>query len=49
MGKRILMFLLIASVATLDFAGIAQSKEAADMTTVRVRYMVSELDPAVTF
>src|SRR5215472_7095681 len=49
MRKRILMCFLIASVATLYFAGIAQPKEVADMSKARVRYMVNDLDPAVTF
>lgn len=48
MGARILT-LLVVSVSTLLFAGSPQSKEQADMTTVRVRYMVNELDPAVEF
>ncbi len=48
MGTRILI-LLIASVSSLLIAGNAQSKEQTDMTTVRVRYMVNELDPAVEF
>ena len=49
MRKRILMCFLIASVATLHFAGIAQPKEVADMSKARVRYIVNDLDPAVTF
>jgi catechol 2,3-dioxygenase-like lactoylglutathione lyase family enzyme len=49
MRSGILMFFLIASVATLQFPGIAQPKEAADMSKARVRYMVNDLDPAVTF
>jgi len=45
-----LVALLLVSVSTLLFAGTPQSnKEKADMTTVRVRYMVNELDPAVEF
>jgi hypothetical protein len=49
MGTRVLA-LLVVSVSTLLFAGTPQSKkENADMTTVRVRYMVNELDPAVEF
>ncbi len=48
MGTRILI-LLIVSVGTLLAAGNAQQKERTDMTTVRVRYMVNELDPAVEF
>jgi catechol 2,3-dioxygenase-like lactoylglutathione lyase family enzyme len=46
---RILMFLLISSISTLQFAGSAQVKEKTEMTKVRVRYMVNVLDPAVTF
>jgi predicted enzyme related to lactoylglutathione lyase len=48
MGARILT-LLIVLVSTPLFAGNPQSKEQMDMTTVRVRYMVNELDPAVEF
>jgi predicted enzyme related to lactoylglutathione lyase len=49
MGTRILI-LLIFSMSTLLFSGSPQSKEQTDMTTtVRVRYMVNELDPAVEF
>jgi predicted enzyme related to lactoylglutathione lyase len=48
MGTRILI-LLIVSVGTLLFVGNPQAKEQTDMTTVRVRYMVNELDPAVEF
>jgi catechol 2,3-dioxygenase-like lactoylglutathione lyase family enzyme len=46
---RILMFLLIGSISTLQLAGSAPLKEKTEMTKVRVRYMVNELDPAVTF
>jgi catechol 2,3-dioxygenase-like lactoylglutathione lyase family enzyme len=48
MGARILT-LLFVSVSALLFAGNPQSKEQTDMATVRVRYMVNELDPAVEF
>jgi catechol 2,3-dioxygenase-like lactoylglutathione lyase family enzyme len=48
MGTRILI-LLVVSISTLITAGNAQQKEQMDMTTVRVRYMVNELDPAVEF
>ena len=48
MGTRLLI-LLIISVGTTLSAGTPQSKEQTDMTTVRVRYMVNELDPAVEF
>ncbi|HEX4783032.1 MAG TPA: VOC family protein [Candidatus Sulfotelmatobacter sp.] len=48
MGTRILI-LLVVSVSTLINTGNAQQKEQVDMTTVRVRYMVNELDPAVEF
>jgi catechol 2,3-dioxygenase-like lactoylglutathione lyase family enzyme len=48
MGTRILIFFVV-SLSTLLFAGNPQSKEDGDMTTVRVRYMVNELDPAVEF
>src|SRR5215472_11232084 len=48
MGARILI-LMIFSVAILMFAGTPQSREQGDMSTVRVRYMVNQLDPAVEF
>ena len=48
MGTRILI-LLIVSLSTLLFAGRPQLKEQTGMTTVRVRYMVNEIDPAVDF
>jgi catechol 2,3-dioxygenase-like lactoylglutathione lyase family enzyme len=48
MGRKILM-LLILSLNSFPFAGNAQPREQKDMTTVRVRYMVNELDPAVAF
>jgi catechol 2,3-dioxygenase-like lactoylglutathione lyase family enzyme len=48
MGTRILI-LLVVSVGTLISAGNAQRKEQMDMATVRVRYMVNDLDPAVEF
>jgi len=47
-ATKVLM-LLMFSGGTLLFAGSPQSKEQPDMTTVRVRYMVNELDPAVDF
>jgi catechol 2,3-dioxygenase-like lactoylglutathione lyase family enzyme len=48
MGTRILIFFVV-SLSTLLFAGNPQSKEDGDMTAVRVRYMVNQLDPAVEF
>jgi catechol 2,3-dioxygenase-like lactoylglutathione lyase family enzyme len=48
MGTRVVTLLFVL-VSTLLFAGNSQSKEQTDMTTVRVRYMVNELDPAVEF
>ena len=48
MGTRSLV-LLIVFLSTLLFAESPQSKEQTGMTTVRVRYMVNELDPAVDF
>jgi len=48
MGARI-QILMIFSVAILMFAGTPQSREQGDMSTVRVRYMVNQLDPAVEF
>lgn len=47
MRKTIL--LLLISFGALLSAGFPQSKEQSDMNTVRVRYMVNELDPAVEF
>jgi predicted enzyme related to lactoylglutathione lyase len=47
MGTRILIFLFLF-VSSL-FAGNMPSRGQTDMTTVRVRYMVNELDPAVEF
>jgi predicted enzyme related to lactoylglutathione lyase len=46
---RRILFLLVLSAGTLMFAGEPQSKEQTEMNTVRVRYMVNELDPAVEF
>ena len=48
MGTRILR-LLVVLVSTLLFAGSSESKEGVEMKTVRVRYTVNELDPAVEF
>jgi catechol 2,3-dioxygenase-like lactoylglutathione lyase family enzyme len=48
MSRRILI-LLIFSIIALPLVGNAQGKEQRDMTTVRVRYMVKDLDPAVQF
>ena len=46
---RTIVLLLLISFGGLLFAGPPQSREQSDMTTVRVRYMVNELDPAVEF
>jgi predicted enzyme related to lactoylglutathione lyase len=48
MSRKILI-LLILCLSASPFAGNAQSREQKDMTRVRVRYMVKELDPAVDF
>src|SRR5215467_9324681 len=48
MGTRILTWLIL-SLSTLLLADGPQAKEQSDMTTVRVRYMINELDPAVEF
>jgi predicted enzyme related to lactoylglutathione lyase len=48
MGTRILI-LFIVFLGMLSIAASPQSKEQSDMTTVRVRYMVNDLDPAVDF
>jgi catechol 2,3-dioxygenase-like lactoylglutathione lyase family enzyme len=49
MNVRMLMLLLILSVGSLQFTAGAQSRKGTDMETVRVRYMVNDLDPAVAF
>jgi len=49
MNMRTTVLLLLICFGTLLVAGIPQSKEQPEMTTVRVRYMVNELDPAVDF
>jgi hypothetical protein len=41
--------LLLILLAVFPFAGNAQSRKDTDMNTVRVRYMVNDLDPAVAF
>jgi uncharacterized protein (TIGR02246 family) len=41
--------LLLVLLTGAQFFGSAQTKKEQDMTTVRVRYMVNDLDPAVTF
>ena len=48
MGRRTPV-LLIVCMGAFQLIGSAQSKEQKDMTTVRVRYMVDELDPAIDF
>lgn len=48
MGTKILIPLIV-SLSTLLFAQNPQAKEQTGMTTVRVRYMVNELGPAVDF
>ena len=48
MATKILI-LLIVSLSTLLSAKSPQSKEPMEMNTVRMRYMVNELDPAVEF
>lgn len=47
-NTKILALLLLAASGLL-VAARPQSKEQTNMTTVRVRYMVNELDPAVEF
>lgn len=46
-SARIVVLLMFSFAVA--FAGHPQSKEQNDMTTVRVRYMVNDLDPAVGF
>lgn len=48
MVARILTLLMFSAGSTVFAAG-PQLKEEANMTTVRVRYMVNEIDPAVKF
>ena len=43
------ILLLMSLLSPLQLAARAQSKEDTNMDKVRVRYMVSELDPAVKF
>src|SRR5262245_55343416 len=43
------LILLIVSLSIMLFAGSSQSRGQTDMSTVRVRYIVNELDPAVEF
>ena len=43
------VLVLLISFGALLAAGTPQSKEQSDMNTVRVRYMVNQLDPAVEF
>jgi catechol 2,3-dioxygenase-like lactoylglutathione lyase family enzyme len=49
MGARILMLLMMLCIGSLRFAVGAQSGKETSMNTVRVRYMVNDLDPAVAF
>lgn len=49
MTRRISMLLMIGLITPPHFAARAQSKGDTNMDKVRVRYMVNELDPAVTF
>jgi predicted enzyme related to lactoylglutathione lyase len=48
MGARILPFLILLA-GTVLFSENPRSDQGGDMTTVRVRYMVNELNPAVEF
>jgi predicted enzyme related to lactoylglutathione lyase len=47
--KTNILALLIVCICSLSFAARPQLKEQMNMTTVRVRYMVNQLDPAVEF
>jgi glyoxylase I family protein len=49
MNMRKTILLLLISFGALLSAGFPQAKEQSDMNTVRVRYMINELDPAVEF
>lgn len=43
------LLLSLALFGTSLFAAYPQSRRQTDLTTVRVRYMVNDLDPAVAF
>lgn len=49
MKTKFLIVLLVLCVGTLIGRGEGQTRKDSDMNTVRVRYMVNELDPAVSF
>lgn len=49
MVKKMLLFLFIGLFGPPQLAMRGQSKERTNMDTVRVRYMVNDLDPAVKF
>ncbi len=49
MKKTILVLLLTACIGALQSRGNAQSGKETNMDTVRVRYMINDLDPAVSF
>ena len=49
MASRTSLLLAIALVIPLQFVAQAQSKEESNVSKVRVRYTVNELDPAVNF
>ena len=48
-GAACVLLVSLALCGTILFAGYPQSRRQTDMTTVRVRYMVNDLDPAVAF
>ena len=49
LSVRLLLFVLMIACGVQQFAAGAQAQRRTDMTTARVRYMVKDLDPAVTF
>jgi len=49
MKKAILVLVLTVCVGSLQLRSNAQSGKEANMSTIRVRYMINDLDPAVSF
>lgn len=49
MVKKMFVLFVIGLFSPLQLARCGQSKEGLNMDTVRVRYMVNDLDPAVKF
>ncbi|HWH57538.1 MAG TPA: VOC family protein [Terriglobales bacterium] len=49
MKKAILVLVLTVCVGSLQLRSNARSGKEANMSTIRVRYMINDLDPAVSF